>query len=1221
MTEKPSYAELERRLRILEEDAARSRRFERINHALFRIASSISLASSLDEVFASIHRSLSTVIDTTNFFIALYDEHSETITFPYIVDVVDPGCPPIQGVPVEESLTARVIASGRSLLISRDEILEMRTRTASRIVRGSIPQIWLGAPLIAHDRLIGVMVVQSYEHAGVYDQTDMEVMSAVAAQVAIAIEQKRMERELQDSVQRFRNIIGEISEFAIQGYDEGRLVTFWNRASEKLYGYTEAEVLGRRLEDLIIPEAMRQDFVSRHHHWLATGEPIPSGEITLIDKDGRDVPVFASQVLLETGGRREMFCMDVDLRPVKRVEASLRAANAKFVAAMDSLDAVVYVTDMQTYELLFMNSQARETSGAKVGDICWSALQHNQDGPCSFCTNHLLVDGDGRARPPHVWEFFNAKTGRWYQCRDQAIRWPDGRLVRLEIATDITGRKMMEEDLRESEARFRALHDASFGGIMIHDEGRILDCNQVLAELTGYSRDELIGMDCLQFIAPGWREAAREKAHADTGSAYVVEGQRRDGSTYDLTILAKTIPYQGRTARVAEWRDVTQLRQAQRAVEVSERRYRITFENSPLGMVYIGRDGRVVDCNTRYQEQIKTPRDMIIGFDTVNHPDPVMGAAVRKAVAGCQSDYEDLYTIVLTGQKIWMRVIFNPVTPGQGPSDVIATIEDITERKQVEQALRESAQRFRTFFSAINDAVFVHPYREDGFAPFIEVNEVACRRYGYTREEVLKLTVSDVNATDQKTVNGIAIHRSNLQERGNLVFESLHRKKSGEVFPVEINTSIVEQDGQPVILAVVRDITERKNSQRKQEKLEAQLLQAQKMESIGRLAGGIAHDFNNMLGVILGRVEMVLEDVGEKSPVNADLVEIYHAAQRSADLTGQLLAFARKQTASPRVIDLQDKVAEMLTMLKRMIGENIELVWLPSETPWQVRIDPGQVDQILTNLCVNARDAISGHGTITIAVENISIGADNKRRADDRTPGDYVVLTVSDTGCGIDQEMLGSLFEPFFTTKEVGKGTGLGLAMVYGVVEQNRGFVEVESVPGDGSCFRVFFPRYDENEAVDGVQNLPAVGASGTGRTVLLVEDEAVMLSLARTMLERLGYHVLAAAKPAEALRMAARHAGAIDVLMTDVIMPEMNGKQLADAILQCCPGVRHLFMSGYDEDVITRNGLLVDGTHFLRKPFNRMMLSAKLQEIFPEERPRPSTVTDPQAGEVVRQR
>ncbi len=328
-----------------------------------------------------------------------------------------------------------------------------------------------------------------------------------------------------------------------------------------------------------------------------------------------------------------------------------------------------------------------------------------------------------------------------------------------------------------------------------------------------------------------------------------------------------------------------------------------------------------------------------------------------------------------------------------------------------------------------------------------------------------------------------------------------------------------------------------------------------------------------MLGVILGRVEMVLEDLGDTSPVNADLVEIYHAAQRSADLTRQLLAFARKQTASPRVIDLQDKVAEMLTMLKRMIGENVELVWLPSETLWQVRIDPGQVDQILTNLCVNARDAISGHGTITIAVDNISIDRGNPR-AEDRTPGDYVMLKVSDTGCGIDQEMLGSLFEPFFTTKEVGKGTGLGLAMVYGVVEQNRGFVEVESVPGKGSCFRVFFPRYDENEAVDGVQNQPAVGTSGTGRTVLLVEDEVVMLSLARTMLERLGYHVLAAAKPAEALRIATQHAGAIDVLMTDVIMPEMNGKRLADTILQCCPGIRHLFMSGYDEDVDRQAGI-----------------------------------------------
>jgi len=1200
MTERPSYAELEQRLRSLEEEAARSVRFERINRAFFQIASSISLATSLDEVFASIHRSLAAVIDTTNFFIALYDESSDTITFPYSVDAVDLVRLPIKGIRAGESLTARVIASRQPLLISREEILTLQARTDSPIVRGNIPHIWLGVPLIAHDRLTGVMVVQSYAHGDLYDRTDLEVMAAVAAQVALAIEQKRMEQELQDSVQRFRKIIGEISEFAIQGYDEECRVTFWNRASERLYGYSEAEALGNRLDQLIIPPAMREDFVMQHRRWMVNGGPIPSGEMVMTDKAGRAVPVFASQVLNETGGRREMFCMDVDLRPVKEVEASLRAANAKFSAAMDSLDAVVYVTDMQTYELLFMNSRARETSGAAVGDICWSVLQNNQDGPCPFCTNHLLVDADGQPRPPHVWEFQNSRTGRWYQCRDQAIRWPDGRLVRLEIATDITSRKEMEEELREGEARYRALHDATFGGIVIHDNGVILDCNQVMAELTGCQRDELIGMDCLQFIAPAWQDSVKDKIRNDSGSAYVVEGRRRDGSIYDLMILAKTIPYRGKPVRVAEWRDVSELKQAQRAVEDSEQRYRIIFENSPLGMVYIGRDGRVVDCNSKYQEQIKTPRERIIGFDTVNHPDPVMGAAVRRAVAGNQSAYEDLYTIVLTGEKIWMRVVFNPVTPGKGPSDVIATIEDITERKQVEQALRESSKRFRTFFGAINDAIFIHPLLDNGFSRFIEVNEVACRRYGYTREELLELTVVDINACDPKTVAGTIANRNSLRERGSLVFESIHRKKNGEEFPVEINTSIVEQDGRSVILAVVRDVTERKNARREQEKLEAQLLQAQKMESIGRLAGGISHDFNNMLGVILGRAEMALDDLGEDSPVYADLVEIYHAAQRSADLTRQLLTFARKQAASPKVIDLQGKVAEMLTMLKRMIGEHVELVWRPSGMSWQVRIDPGHVDQILTNLCVNARDAISGHGTITIEVENASVDRERDGGSDKRMAGDYVVLKVSDTGCGIQGEMMDSLFEPFFTTKEVGKGTGLGLAMVYGVVEQNRGFVEVESIPGEGSCFRVYFPRYVEDASMQGEGAQPPVGASGTGRTVLLVEDEPVMLSLAGTMLERLGYRVLAAASPAEGLRIAAQHADLIDVLMTDVIMPGMNGRQLADEVLRLCPDVTVLFMSGYDEDIVAGNILHAGSPQILREPFSRMALSAKLQEVFP---------------------
>ncbi len=392
------------------------------------------------------------------------------------------------------------------------------------------------------------------------------------------------------------------------------------------------------------------------------------------------------------------------------------------------------------------------------------------------------------------------------------------------------------------------------------------------------------------------------------------------------------------------------------------------------------------------------------------------------------------------------------------------------------------------------------------------------------------------------------------------------------------------------------DITNRKLGERERERLQAQLTQAHKMESIGRLAGGVAHDFNNMLGVILGHTELALGNMDASEPLSGHLMEVAKAARRSADLTRQLLAFARQQPITPRVLDLNATVEGTLKMLRRLIGEDIRLSWLPGDNLWHVKLDPSQVDQILANLCVNARDAISGAGEVIIETGNMAFNDQCHFENPDVLPGDFVVLAVSDNGYGMDKETLNNLFEPFFTTKAPGEGTGLGLATVYGIVKQNRGFVNVYSEPGSGTTFKIYLPRQiDEIKPFDGLKSVEHVVRGSD--TILLVEDEPAILDLTKIMLTRLGYSVLSASTPESAIQIAKNYNGRIDLLITDVIMPEMNGRELSERIFTMYPSVRTLFISGYTADVIAHHGVLDEGVHFIQKPFSISNLATKVRE------------------------
>ena len=509
-------------------------------------------------------------------------------------------------------------------------------------------------------------------------------------------------------------------------------------------------------------------------------------------------------------------------------------------------------------------------------------------------------------------------------------------------------------------------------------------------------------------------------------------------------------------------------------------------------------------------------------------------------------------------------------------------------------ALLESESRSRTILQVALDGFII----VDAEGQILDVNDAYCRMTGFSRNDLMRMTIHQIETTlpAEKIRSMIQTILAGSMER----FETHLRRKDGCLITIDASAQkLPGSDDQ--IFTFVRDVTDQKKAESEREKLKEQLIQAQKMDSVGRLAGGVAHDFNNMLGVILGHAELAMEQVEPHHPLEADLTEIRKAAQRSADLTRQLLAFARKQTITPRALALNDAVNGTLKMIQRLIGEGVELTWHPADDPWHVRMDPSQVDQILTNLCINARDAVQGAGQILIETKNCSFDEAYCHSHPDHSPGDYVLLSVSDNGNGMDRETIDHIFEPFFTTKSQGKGTGLGLATVYGIVKQNRGFIVVHSEPGLGTSFHIHLPRHEGPETTVFKPD-PEKVPDPTHETVLLVEDEPAILKMVESMLKKMGYTVLAAASPAEAIRLSREYGQEIHVLMTDVIMPEMSGRELADRLMEEKPGLKRLFMSGYTANLIARHGVIDDGIQFLQKPFLKKDLSEKLRKVLGKE-------------------
>ena len=981
---------------------------------------------------------------------------------------------------------------------------------------------------------------------------------------------------------------------------QGRYV-MCNSATCQFVGLPREAVVGRDDTALFEPATARR-IMDGDAEVMATGETKTIEETMTIDGVEWTFLATKGPVRIASGQVVGIFGVSRDITERKRMEEALQASEQRYRALIEWTPVPLLVH--RNGEVLYANAATqrllRAASPAELlGTSLIERLTPESRALALERTRDALARGVGATTTPATMRMVDF-DGAQHEVEIQSVAVSfDGGPAVFSVLRDITAEKATERTLRASEYFFRETQRAAnIGSYHLEFGTGFWQSSEVLDAIFGidatYVRSvtgwmELIHPDDQAMMARYLEDEVIGGRHAFSKEYRIV--RKSDGGVrwvHGLGVL--TFDAAGQLATMTGTiQDITERKEAERALQASEEKFRNLFDNSQVGIFRSRLDGsEMLDVNEQFLRIFKRRREEVLGRPAMVHwVDPADREVLMERIRHGHSVSDFEADLLASDGEVRRCVLSVRLYADEGV--VEGSIADVTERRNAEDALRKSEERHRAILQSALDGFWV----VDAEGRILEVNETYCRMSGYSQEELLSMRLFELEGAESP--EEIATRSRSIVEEGAARFESRHRRKDGSTYPVEVSVRHRPVDG-GIHVAFIQDITRRRQSEDERAAMQAQLQHAQKMESVGRLAGGVAHDFNNMLGVILGNVDLALEQVAESDPLREDLTEVRRAAVRSVELTRQLLAFARKQTVAPLVLDLNSTVGGMLKMLQRLIGEDITIGWRPQAELWPVKVDPSQVDQILANLCVNARDAISGTGTLTIETANRTFTAAEPRTRADMMPGDYVEMSVRDDGAGMDAETQQHLFEPFYTTKTLGKGTGLGLATVWGIVRQNNGFIEVSSAVGQGTTFRIFLPRHRGKAASASADGVAGAVPRG-GETILLVEDEPGLLALAARMLERQGYRVLRAGTPGEAMRLAREYHGDIQLLMTDVVMPEMNGRELAKQVLTLFPGIKRLFMSGYTSDVIAHRGVLDNGVHFVQKPFTMESLTRKVRE------------------------
>jgi two-component system, cell cycle sensor histidine kinase and response regulator CckA len=1039
----------------------------------------------------------------------------------------------------------------------------------------------------------------------VADPEEQSLLGDIAALVGFALHHVAVSKQRDEATEELRMAearVGYALERCHIGVWEIDLIDLAARRTlehDRIFGYDSLlpEWTSETFLQHVVPEDRPE--VKRRFDESAAGRTDSSIECRIRRPDGeiRWIGISGSHMADETGQPRRMIGIVQDITNRVKAETALRKSEQRLATIFNASPLAICTSRVADGKLVDANEAFLRLFGYEreeaIGHTTlalnmWKDLENRSKVIQALATHGSISNAEFAFRKK------SGETGT--SLFSAGLIEVEGEHCMLAMINDITEQQRTREALQESEERFLLAFRASPvpQAITTNDEGVMLEVNETFCTMMGYERDELLGRTTIElglYPDPAVRQSLSEIYQRDGRLRDCeVNLRTRGGEKRKMLGSCEGLEWKGIACGLSAFRDITEEERKERAVADALETTRAIVDNAPFGVLIFKATGLCVTANGAAGRMLGATPSELVGLDFYEieawKPSGLLDAAREAISSGLTISNEHEITTTF-GVHLWTKTVFTTFESG-GELHLMMMFDDITESKMADQAIRQSEERFRTLFDAAPDGIHLQSERR-----FRYVNPALVQLLGATGpEELLGTDLLDRVAPEFREVVSARIDSLSETKVPTPPLEIEYLRLDGARVAVETRAVGFPALGGNAHLVFVRDRTERVTAEADRSELQEQLLQSQKMESVGQLAGGVAHDFNNILMVQKGYCEILRQGLKMDDPLAAGLSQIELYADRATALTRQLLAFSRKQTLQPTVMDLNSLVDDMEDMLRRLIGEDVELVTNLAPHPAVVKADRSQIEQVLVNLAVNSRDAMPRGGKLAIELSWADVADGAAERKSGMPAGQYVLLAVSDSGCGMDAETQRRAFEPFFTTKAEGKGTGLGLSTVYGIIRQSGGNIRVQSKPGKGTVFSIWLPRIEDDLAAPAERRGGA--AQGDGQHVLIVEDEGGLRGLVVMMMEKLGYRVDEAANGGEALMLVEEKGLRPDLLLTDVVMPGMTGVALVERLRRVMPHLKVIYMSGYtDEDVLGR-GVKDPGVDFLRKPFSMSDLATQ---------------------------